>query len=82
LDAAQDSRLIESRSEKGKVMSNWHDIKGDNPAPHGRLLLLLTQPQTFDGAEPDIYDILVGYRHKKKWNSFQRSTQPRVEVAR
>jgi hypothetical protein len=57
--------LIESRSEKGKVMSNWHDIKGDNPAPHGRLLLLLTQPQTYDGAEPDIYDILVGYWHKK-----------------
>jgi len=37
-------------------MSDWHDVKGDNPAPHGRLLLLLTKPDKFDAAD-EVYDI-------------------------
>lgn len=44
-------------------MSDWHDIH-DKPAPHGRLLLLLTKPQTFDAAD-EFYDVMVGYWHKK-----------------
>jgi hypothetical protein len=47
-------------------MSDWHDIKGDNPALHGRLLLLLTQPEKFDGAQTDVYDVTVGYWHTEK----------------
>lgn len=47
-------------------MSDWHDIKGDNPALHGRLLLLLTQPEKFDAADKDVYDVTVGYRHMEK----------------
>jgi hypothetical protein len=47
-------------------MSDWHDIRGAKPAPHGRLLLLLTQPDKFDNTDKDIYDITVGYWHKEK----------------
>jgi hypothetical protein len=47
-------------------MSNWHDVKGDNPVPHGRRLLLLAQPQTYDAAQVDIFDVLVGYWHTNK----------------
>jgi hypothetical protein len=47
------------------MASDWHDVKGDHPAPHGRLLLLLTKPDKFDAAD-DVYDITVGYWHKKK----------------
>jgi hypothetical protein len=47
-------------------MSDWHDVKGDNPAPHGRLLLLLTRPDKYDKTDEGIYDITVGYWHKKK----------------
>jgi hypothetical protein len=46
-------------------MVSWHDIHGDNPAPHGRQLLLLTKPDKFDAAD-EVYDITVGYWHKKK----------------
>jgi hypothetical protein len=34
--------------------------------PHGRLLLLISQPEKYDAAQADIYDISVGYWHKKK----------------
>jgi hypothetical protein len=44
----------------------WNDFKSDDPALRGRRLLLITQPQMHDGAQADIYDILVGYWHQKK----------------
>jgi hypothetical protein len=49
-------------------MPHWNDFKGNDPTPHDRLLLLITQPQLFDAAEAHIYDILVGY-----WNSNSRA---------
>jgi hypothetical protein len=48
------------------MMHIWNDVKGDDPALHGRRLLLITQPQMYDAAQADIYDIVVGYWHKGK----------------
>jgi hypothetical protein len=47
-------------------MPIWNDFKGDDPALHGRRLLLIAQPQTYDGAQADVYDMLIGYWHKNK----------------
>jgi hypothetical protein len=44
-------------------MSDWHDFVSNDATPHDRRLLLITQPNPFDAAQENIYDVVVGY-----WN--------------
>jgi hypothetical protein len=46
-------------------MSDWHDFVSDDATPHGKRLLLITQPGgSWDGAQADVYDVVVGYWNK------------------
>jgi hypothetical protein len=45
-------------------MSDWNDFISNDATPHGRRLLLITQPDTFDAAQEDIFDVVVGYWNK------------------
>jgi hypothetical protein len=45
-------------------MPHWNDFKGNDAIPHNRRLLLITQPDTYDGSQKDIYDVVVGYWNK------------------
>jgi hypothetical protein len=62
-------------------MSDWHDVAGNNPAPHGRLLLLLTKPEKVDAAD-EFYDVTVGYWHKVKENFVPAFNPATVKAAR
>jgi hypothetical protein len=65
-------------------MSDWHDVKGKNPAPHGCLLLLLTKPDKFDAAD-EAYDVTVGYWHTVKKQfvpAFNPATGQSSEIVR
>jgi hypothetical protein len=48
-------------------MPLWNEFKSNDATPKDRRLLLMTQPQMFDGTEEHIYDILVGYWNAKSW---------------
>jgi hypothetical protein len=45
-------------------MSDWNDFVSNEATPHGKRLLLITQPDTFDAAQEHIYDVVVGYWNK------------------
>jgi hypothetical protein len=52
-------------------MSDWHDFVSNDATPHGKRLLLITQPNPFDGAQEHVYDIVVGY-----WNKHSEAFVP------
>jgi hypothetical protein len=39
-------------------MSDWKDFISNDATPDGRLLLLISQPDTFDAAQEHIYDVV------------------------
>lgn len=45
-------------------MSDWNDFVSNDATPHDRRLLLISQPDTYDAATKDIYDVVVGYWNK------------------
>jgi hypothetical protein len=56
-------------------MPDWNDFISNDATPHGRRLLSITQPDKFDGAAKDIFDILVGYWNEKS-NAFVAADSP------
>lgn len=45
-------------------MPLWNDFISNDATPHGRRLLLITQPDTFDASQAHIYDVVIGYWNK------------------
>jgi hypothetical protein len=47
-----------SGSRSGRIgnnnMSDWHDFVSNDATPHGKRLLLITQPDTFDAVQKHI----------------------------
>jgi hypothetical protein len=52
-------------------MSDWNDFVSNDATPHGKRLLLITQPDIFDAAQAHVYDIVVGY-----WNKHSEAFVP------
>jgi hypothetical protein len=42
-------------------MADWNDFVSNDATPHGKRLLLITQPDTFDAAQEHVHGVVVGY---------------------